>query len=142
MNKKIEKYLKQFDEGTRVDGSAYTFIRESASDKLKDSVRQAHGDKLPDDWTYNTYYSLLERLGDYDLAENSIDDVRHDLVDSMVDIYTKDLTEWLNSDIRNVYYLSEVLSEHDIKDGFQALAMAQYMAIDEVMNEVINLLSN
>ena len=52
-------------------------------------------------------------------------------IDNETDIYTYNLTKWLNSDIENIYYLSEVLKYYDEKDCFKLLQMAQYKAISE-----------
>lgn len=146
INKKIEKYLSEFEHGKRNDGSGYVFIKNhdwDNPDKLMIAVRSAHGDKMPDDWIYSTFHNCLQRLSDYEITDNDkLEDIRSEAVDSMVDIYTADLTKWLASNINNVYYLTQAIEEFECKDGFKALSMAQYIAIDEVMNEVINLLES
>ena len=60
-------------------------------------------------------------------------------IDSEVDPYTSGLTKWLNESNYNVYYLSQALDEYREKDGFRALAQAQYLAIEELWNEVFSL---
>ena len=54
------------------------------------------------------------------------------------DCYTSDLTSWLNSNSRNVYYLTEALEEMEIRDGFQALSYAQSRYIDEIGYAIID----
>ena len=77
------------------------------------------------------------------LFEKVLHENRSEIVDSLVDVYTSDLTEWLDSNNNNVYYLGEAQKELGIQeDGFKLLAMAQYMAIDEIFSEVIELLTN
>jgi len=61
-------------------------------------------------------------------------------IDIEVDVYTSNLTEWLNQSNYHVYYLTEALETNDIKDGFQLLGLAQDLAIEEVWREVIHLI--
>lgn len=63
-----------------------------------------------------------------------IDSLCDDILSSLeADIYTSDLTKWLNSHPSKVYYLTEVLEEYgDIKDGFKLLSLAQIRAKEEV----------
>lgn len=141
---KAEKYIKEFEVNERSDGTTFICIKNNdfKSDLYK-SVREAHGDRLPQDWIFSTYLSLLEQIRDYDCQTiEDLEDKRSEIVDSLVDVYTYDLTSWLHSDNRNVYYLDEAASEFGTpEDGFKLLAQAQYLAIDEVMSEAISLLS-
>lgn len=140
LQKKIEKYSSYFEVGTRNDESKYTFLKDDAPTKLKDAVRKAHGDRFPDDFVYDTFSGLLERLSEYTIDSiGDIENYRHEIVDAYVDIYTHDLIKWLASDINNVYYMTQAIEEFGVTDGFQVLSTAQYIAIDEVMSNVINL---
>lgn len=116
---------------------------DNASEKLKDSVYKAHQDSLPRDWIFGTYADILQRLEEYEVKTlDDVEEVRSELVDSMVDIYTADLTAWLADSISNVEYLTQAMEEYgQPQDGFKLLALAQYMAIDEVFGYVYELLS-
>ena len=140
IQEKIEKYSNYFEIGTRNDGSKYTFLKDNTPAKLAVAVREAHGDRFPDDFIYSTFSDLLQRLSEYTI--NNMDDIenyRHEIVDGYVDIYTHDLIKWLASDIANVYYITQAIEEFGATDGFQVLSTAQYIAIDEVMNYVIGM---
>lgn len=143
ISKKIENYLNQFETKQRGE-ETITVFKSDASEELKDSVYKAHGDRLPDDWIFNTYESILVTLSGYTI--NSIDDVeenRGEIVDSLVDVYTSDLTAWLASNINNVSYIDEAKDNlGEAENGIATLSQAQYMAIDEIYSEVVNLLSN
>ena len=67
---------------------------------------------------------------DIEEAINNFEENMFEMCDSMVDVYTSDLTEWLNNRTQNTYYLDEVITEAE--DGFSLLAMAQYRAIEEI----------
>lgn len=142
IQKKAEKYSQYFTALKLENGDTRIILKDDAPQQLRDAVKDAHGDKLPDDFTYSTFADLLSKITEYDC--DTIDDLennRSEIVDGYVDVYTHDLTKWLASDNSNVYYLGEVVrmtSECD--DGFKLLAMAQYLAIDEVMQHVIGLL--
>ena len=140
MKTKIENYLKMFEiKEVERNGEKKTIVvfADNASEDLKDSVRKAHGEQLPSDWIFDKYHSILDAMTQYD----DIEDNRSEIVDGLVSVYTSDLTEWLNSNNSNVYYLTEALEESEEKDGFRALALAQYKAIDEIYSEVENLLT-
>ena len=145
LEKKIDKYYNQFKTKKR-EGEDETIVvfKDNVDKKLEHSVFKAHGDRLPDDWIFDTYHSILGCLADYDIEkEDDIDENRSEIVDGLVDIYTSDLTSWLNNDNRNVYYLTEAQEEYgEEKDGFNLLMMAQYKAIDEIFGEVENLLTD
>jgi len=151
MKTKIENYLKMFEikevernnQATLREKKSIVVFADDASEDLKDSVRKAHGDRLPSDWVFEKYYYILDAMLQYiaDDTQTIIDDAKYEIVDGLVDVYTGDLTEWLNSNNNNVYYLTEAIDQYEIKDGFRALATAQSLAIDEIYGEVMNLLN-
>ena len=143
LKKKINKYLNQFETKKRGEETIIVF-KDNVDPELKNSVFKAHGDRLPDDWIFDIYHSILGCLADYDIESiDDIDENRSEIVDGLVDVYTSDLTSWLNNDNRNVYYLTEAQEEYgEEKDGFNLLMMAQYKAIDEIFGEVENLLTD
>ena len=139
---KIVKYSNFFITKKRDSGDFYTYLNTKAPSNLHDAVLAVAGSGYPTDWDFVTFSSLLERLTEYTINNmDDIDNYRNEIVDSLVDIYTSDLTGWLHENINNVYFLTQAIEEFDTKDGFKALALAQYLAIDEVMNYVIQALS-
>ena len=142
LSKKIEMYIDQFETKQRNEETIVVF-KSGASAELRDSVMKAHGDRLPDDWIFNTYHSILCALSEYTIEkEDDLEENRGEIVDGLVDVYTSNLTTWLNSHNSNVYYLEEAQKEFGpIEDGFKLLSTAQYMAIDEIYSEVIELLT-
>lgn len=82
-----------------------------------------------------TSYAIQTIIDSYesleDMEEN--DDPIYENASNDVDCYTGQLTEWLHASSNNVYYLSEALSEYgEIRDGFQALTLAQAKCIEEI----------
>jgi hypothetical protein len=81
---------------------------------------------------FNEAYDIINE--DEKLDYIDIDSIYDDILSNLeADLYTYDLTKWLNSHASNVYYLTEVLEEYgDIKDGFKLLSLAQIRAKEEV----------
>lgn len=90
-------------------------------------IRSAHGDKLPDDYVYEFIYEALERLSDSD--EGNEDEALYSIEP---DVYTSNLTKWLNSTAKRVYYVTEALEQFEPKDGFALLSQAYNLEQVEV----------
>lgn len=144
LSKKIEKYLACFKYKKRDNGEGFMHLIDNPPEELRESVYKAHGDRLPDDWIYDKYHSILESFSQYDINDiDDIDEARAEIVDGLVDVYTHDLTGWLHSHNSNMYYLGEAREEFgQAENGFNLLMMAQYRAIDEIFGEVVDLLNN
>ena len=97
------------------------------------------------EWLNSFLYDVIDFIGytdfdNFDELNDLIQDKIFEWVDNEVDVYTSGLTEWLNNNNENVYYLTEVLEENEIKDGFKLLQIAQFKEIDEVFNSALNLM--
>jgi len=75
-------------------------------------------------------YAFIEKCANA-IAESG-DDPSDAISELEPDCYTGELTAWLAARADHVYYLTEVLEEIDIKDGFQLLALAQQKQIQEI----------
>lgn len=148
LKQKADYYADFFKSIDVNDGTTRVVLKDNTPKELHDAVREAHGDKLPNDFIYSTFADLLSRISEYD-AE-TVDELRdngydHEIIDGYVDIYTHDLLQWLASDINNLEYMSRVMAEsvYIEEDGaWQALARMQYYAIEDVMQYVLSLLEN
>lgn len=120
----------------RPNGEVFYTLKDNAPDWLRDTIREAHGDMLPDDHKYRFIVDALDALSDYDDAEEA-----RERVDSDVDIYTHDLTTWLASSNDRVARLDDVLAEGDVKDGFSLLQRAQYAERSEVFAVMLSLVT-
>lgn len=97
-----------------------------------------------DKYHYNWYYDALNQILDNfeNTKEISITDIEEFNFNIEPDPYTSNLTSWLNNNCHRVYYLTEALEKFDIKDGFQALALAQELEMREVYEILRNSLIN
>jgi hypothetical protein len=84
-------------------------------------------EKILEDIEYEEKYQNFSNIQELkDNIDYCFDELRDDIIYNIeADIYTANLTAWLASDIKNVYYLTEVLESMDIKDGSQLLSYAQ-----------------
>ena len=78
-----------FETRKRDDGTDYTTVKDSAPEWVRDTVHEAHGDALPNDWIYSTCGYAFEACpvaGDEDWS--------HEFADQQTDIYTANLFQW------------------------------------------------
>jgi len=119
----------------RDDGSEFYRTKETV-DWQREIIFNAHLDRMPNDDIYSRIYNLLSDV--IDNSDRDEDEIRDLVYEQEADCYTSDLTNWLNSDNRNVYYLTEALEEFEIKDGFALLEVAQKRYIEDIGNSLIS----
>ena len=120
-----QEMLDNMETKTRTNGRDYR-VNKIEIAWQKDIIRKAHGDKLPDDYVYDFIYEALCAL-----AECSAGDEDDAILQIEPDVYTSELTAWLNSRCDRVEYLTEALEE-GAADGFNALMTAQGKEKSEV----------
>lgn len=152
----LQRHLKRFNaclhEQKREDGTKYTSFKLKAitgenktlkpyQKVLSDAIYKQNS--ITTNFDYEQASQLITHLieadfDDLDELEEKAPYLIHEWADADVDIYTKDLTEWLNENVENVYYLTEAINEYNANDGFNALTMAQYCAIRDIYNNVLD----
>jgi hypothetical protein len=130
-----EKLSQALTTDKRNDGSEFVHLKDNAPAWMTEVIRSVHGEKLPDDTTYAFISKCADAISEGDDANDAITEIEPD-------IYTQDLTAWLHSRADHVYYLTEVLEESEVKDGFQLLAAAQQKQIQEIGFALISALEN
>jgi hypothetical protein len=129
---------KAFETAIRpTSGETFRKLKDDAPPWMTTVCRKAHddGNILPDDWRY----ILIEEAVDALAVHDDPDDARSSLEP---DIYTSDLTAWLDSRNSRVEYLSEALTEYgSFRHGFQLLAAAQMIEKEEVFQQVLDALA-
>ena len=132
VNELAREALEWFITDTRNNGEKFIKTKEGRPDWLENLIFTAHDDMLPDDYRYKFIEDALIMIADQD------EDADLDCPEIEADIYTSDLTKWLHSRNDRVCYLTEALEEYEIKDGFQALYLAQLCERGEVYYSVLN----
>jgi len=104
---------------------------------MRDVVREAHGDMLPDDWRYETCADACAFIADADEPEEGASE----FADGAVDVYTSSLTDWLGSSVYRPGYVDEAANEFGpAEDVLAGIARGQYMEAEEVYAATLNAL--
>jgi len=131
-----EKLSQALTTDKRDNGSEFVHLKDNAAAWMTEVIRSVHGEKLPDDTTY----AFISKCAD--VIADAADDLNDAITAIEPDVYTHNLTAWLHSRADHVYYLTEVLEESEVKDGFQLLAAAQQKQIQEVGFALISALES
>lgn len=108
---------------------------------LSDLIRESNTDI---DSTYIWTLDLLNDMRVYleSSESNILENIDlHESIDSKVEIYANGLAYWLCLNNKNLYYLTEAIEE-GASDGFNALSLAQYKAIEEVAYKLRDLIAD
>jgi len=92
-----------------------------------------------------TISGILEGLLDYDLVGHSIEDIDHEIIDGLVDIYNHDLLSWLSSNLLRASYCDDAQESGLVTEEtqlYQRISAGQYLEISEIMNNIIVELEN
>jgi hypothetical protein len=117
-------------------GETYRKLRDTAPEWMTTVCRLAHdeGRLLPDDWRYAFIEQAVDALAEHEDTDEALGRLEPDM-------YTSDLTGWLNSLNSRVFFLEEALTEYgSFRDGFQLLAAAQMIEKEEVFQQVVSAL--
>jgi hypothetical protein len=117
-----------FTQATRTDGSTYWKLTDTAPDWLRDAVRDMHDGEGPNDWRYETAAHLWDLLNERD--PDVLEDAVFEAGDLLTDVYTHNLTAWLDDNSSRVQYLDDYAVEYGTPADTTALLMGgQYLAI-------------
>ena len=91
----------------------------------------------------SVYMFAWEALNAITEANAKTEEQAHEAIDQIEpDVYTSDLTSWLNESNYHVYYLEQAIKEYGATSGFQILAVAQQLAKQEVGHLVVDMLAD
>ena len=145
---KVAKYAKKLfkhHEKTEQRNAFYSFTSEAmeAHDPVYEALSGGMHDMvkhLDEDSVYEYTVEAIDHVIEGRIKSTDDCDV-FEWADSDTDVYTSDLTEWLNRSDWNVGYLTDALKEYGETDGFKALQIAQLKAREEVYRMVLDVLS-
>jgi hypothetical protein len=123
--------LDNMEQKTRDNGDKF-YCCKTTVEWQQEIIHAAHGDKLPDDYVYQFIFDTLVALTECNEGEEE-----DAILEIEPDCYTSNLTGWLHSRNDRVFYLTEALEEYGSKDGFNALAQAQSLEIQEVAQAIL-----
>lgn len=128
-------YHSYFEWKKRDSGKEFWATTSDRPKELENLIHKAHTEMMPDDYKYEYIENSLDIIEsaerDEDLEE-PYDQLEHD-------VYTRDLIEWLRSNLDRTYYADEVLKEYggSVDGIIQVLGAAQQREKEEVYFEVL-----
>lgn len=132
------RMARRFTQRTREDGTKYTTLTDEADEWMRDVVREAHGDMLPDDWRYEAIASAVEFIAE----EDDADDRQDEWADGYVDVYSSALIEWLGSHGARAGYVQEARDDFGDagEDVWEEIRRGQFYEAREVIGLVLGAL--
>lgn len=134
-----EKIIKFLENGTiadkRPNGEVFYKFNEETEfkehwEKIKDILFNS-GFEIKD-FYYNTLDSAFNDLADYYKYNELGEDVDLDELEIEADIYTRDLINWLNEDLNNIYLVDDALKELGNNNLIGAMQYAQVQEKENV----------
>lgn len=101
-------------------------------------TRVAHGDMFPDDWRYRMISECADDLAVYD-PENWEDNIMT-IADSLVDVYTRDLLNWLGSRLDRFCYFDDAQEEGYVPDDADIMTrikIGQFKEHEEILQHLV-----
>lgn len=99
-----------FEWRERQDGEPYTATKHAAPEWIRDLVREAHGEMLPNDWRYEVIHSALLYIAEAGLEDADELDAGT-FADEQVDTYSGERVAWLASHGLRAGYCDEAREE-------------------------------
>lgn len=135
-----DTFAQSFETRTRANGDLFHCLKDDRPEWVQDAVREAHGDKLPDDWTYaqcDMAASLIREQIQCDIEPC-------DLLDEITveaDCYYSNLTTWLAGHNGNLDFVNEYIQDFTagkVEDVQTLIAGGQWLAKQMVLNCMVN----
>ena len=127
----------------RSDGSEFWRFTDEARqsvDDLATFVSELHDEELPNDWRYETIVDICEAIAEYD-ADTEWSDAAHEIADSLVSVFTFQLTEWIADYGSRLSYCDQVLEDGLISADasmYDRLIVGQYECIKQMVNSIMH----
>jgi hypothetical protein len=138
IKKLAETALNCFEVRTRDNGNTYYCRKDGSPEWIQDMIHDAHGDMLPDDYRYGFVYDALNIIVEADCAGDRLEGL-----DNSVDIYTSDLTSWLNSRTDRYSYVDQAIEEFGPFDSvISSISAGQLKEREEVFYSVLEFLKD
>jgi len=124
---------------TRKNPRKVVALKAHAPQWLRDAIREAHGDMLPNDWVYEACRDASLAIDDGALTDS---DSVHQYADGAVDIYTRDLAEWYRDMCHSDIYANAECEADDCGSSDNGnvdarLRVIQYFAIARIAQTVL-----
>lgn len=123
-----------FEKRTRDNGDAFLCLKDDAPAWMRDVVRKAHWDMLPDDYTFQAVAALAAEISDTD-EHTDLFEVAAGMSYRVVSVYNGELISWLGSHSSRWSRVDEALREWGYNEEiglFGVLQTAQHEELLEI----------
>jgi hypothetical protein len=110
----------------RGDGSSFLLLSPDAPESLRDAVKAAHEEELPNDWRYEVCCRAALALKEE--PDSEPEDLCHSVAQSMATPYTGSLLVWYAEMPARLSYAEEAEDLSNASSVLEALTMGQYEA--------------
>ena len=134
-----KEQLKKFYDAFNIEPCGHISLKEDQKEKYQDFVRELHDDELPNNWRYEIITDLLQNfVNEYD--QDDLEDVLHEITDSLVDVYNADLIKWVSDDIsRGCFTIGDLdCVDNPSLNTFDLIRKSQYNAIHSMGYQILN----
>tara|TARA_R100000655_G_C2901006_1_gene178836 strand:+ start:64 stop:594 length:531 start_codon:yes stop_codon:yes gene_type:complete len=133
-----KEQLKKFYDAFNIEPCGHISLKEDQKETYQDFVRELHDDELPNNWRYEIITDLLQNfVNEYD--QDDLEDVLHEITDSLVDVYNTDRAKWLADDVsRGCVDLKNLDMDEPNMTIFDLIGKAQYEAIYSMGYQILN----
>lgn len=125
------------------DGSDESIVKlaDDAPDALKDAIREAHGDMLPDDYKYAMCESAIHAISEESEGAD-LSDAGSEFSDAEPSVYNMARLRWVASHLSRANYVDDAASEFGAEDRdgtgllFRLLGLGWMMEAREVFDSM------
>lgn len=118
--------------GAGNDKKIIIYLKDNAPNWLREAVREAHDNLLPDDYIYEWCFDACFVYDDYEgNTQRALDNIEPQT-------YNYELLEWLSSHTDRVYLVDEALQEFGFTDLILAIAHSQVSEKTRVYEIIFN----
>lgn len=136
----MSKGFAQFFEARKRDsGETFYTLRDNRPQWLYDAVHAAHVSDAPNDWIWEECYRAVQAIDEGTIAD---EDDLHEYADGRVDIYTRDLFQWvadmcLSDTFANAESNLDDMGERP-SDMVKQISILQYCAIENIARTMLD----
>lgn len=133
----VDKYIKQFERGTRTNGGKYWKLVDNHDEELKDLLFEIHKAVgfgtfvFPSDWVYEVSIEAFQDLSEYSDWEDMIIEVEPDC-------YYCDQIKWISDNGFAPNWVNEAKENFGHSDFYNEIMQGQYLCKQAIYRAVVD----
>lgn len=136
-----DEFARNLERKTRDNGESFICLRDGAPEWMKEAIREAHGDMLPNDWSYRFAAAIVEDIAERlrDDCDADFDDMSGEIVDSAIPVYTGERLAWLASNLNRLAFCDTAASDglvSESSDMAERIAAGMYLELQDIAGAI------